>query len=189
MKQVELTIGESQLPVARRGAGRLPTYHYDPEIVAEILARYAGSTDTIDQVLAGIAGAPSYDVWYKWLISNDELHKDYTRAKQAKADFLAEQTITLADDATGDAELAYNAKGEVYAKMSGTNIRRAEVMIKARQWAASKFHPKGYGDSLDVTSGGQPLPAPVLNQVTIDQRVQTIMQLAAARREASDLLE
>jgi hypothetical protein len=185
MKQAELTSGESQ---ERRPVGRQPVPQ-TPELIEEILSLYCSSALTIHETLAEIAGAPSYPVWARWLISNDELREAYARAKQFKADYLAEQTITIADDATGDAELAYNSAGEPYAKMSGTNIRRAEVMIKARQWAASKLHPRGYGDSIDVTSGGAPLPAPQLNQVTIDQRVQTIMLLAAARKEADSLLE
>jgi hypothetical protein len=185
MKQAVLTQGESQ---ARRPVGRQPI-PYVPEIVDEILAAYGSTAKSMVEVLAGIEGAPSLPVWHRWLNSNDELRLAHARAKEAKADYLAGEIIPIADEDEGDAELRFNKDGKPYAKMNGRNVRRAEVMINARKWAASKLAPRQYGDSIDVTSGGQPLPAPVLNQVTIDQRVQTIMQLAAARREADSLLE
>lgn len=38
----------------------------------------------------------------------------------------------------------------------------ARVELDARKWFASKLLPKKYGDKLDVTSGGQALPTPIL---------------------------
>lgn len=186
MKQAELTTGESQ---ERRPVGR-PTIPYDPEIAEQICEAIATSIKPITTILRETPGAPSYSTWLKWLNSNDELQQFYAQAKAHQADLLVEETIALADEDEGDAEIRINHKtGEPYAVINGRNIRRSEVMIKTRQWAAAKFNPKRYGDSIDVTSGGAPLPAPQLNSVTIDQRVQTIMQLALARREADSLLE
>jgi hypothetical protein len=170
MKQAELTSGESQsLPAApaRRGPKPIP---YDPEIVAKVCEQVASGSRSLVTILSETPGAPSYSTWLKWLNSNDEMAMLYARAKEHQADFLAEQVIDIVDDA----KLAPHDK---------------RVRFEGRKWVASKLNPRRYGDSIDVTSGGAPLPAAQLNQVTIDQRVQTIMLLAQARKEADSLLE
>lgn len=180
-----------------------PPIPYSQEVAAEICVRVATSSLGMERIVSELRenppiGAdgqplkvPSFRVAFNWLSSNTDFQQAYARAKELQADYLAEETLELADNATGDAILAYDKAGNPYAKMDGNSVRRAELMVKARQWAASKLNARRYGDKMDVTSGGEPLPA--LAPLAIDQRVQSILTLAAARRreeeEARRLLE
>jgi hypothetical protein len=84
-----------------------------------------------------------------------------------QADMLGEGILDIADGA-----------GQAHDK---------RVRIDARRWLMSKLNAPRYGDKLDVTSGGEKLPAP--NSVTIDARVQSIMLLGEARRRAAALFD
>lgn len=121
-------------------------------------------------ILEEMPEAPSLSTVTKWLSSNDDFQDAYTRAKAIKADFLAGEVMDIVD----------NDKLQAHDK---------RIRFEGRKWLASKYAPKIFGDSLDVTSKGEALAAPVLNQTVIDQRVQTLLLLAQQRREASDLLE
>jgi hypothetical protein len=165
------------------------------EMFDRIIAVLAGSTASLHDVLAGIDGAPSKSHFMMdWLCDADRKAR-YDRAKQVRAELLVDEMLEIADSEIGDAELVYDQNGKPRAKMSGKNIRRAEVQIATRKWLAAKFNPRSYGDQLDVTSNGQTVTNNIThNHVTIDQRVQTIMTLAARRRDeveaaARDMLD
>lgn len=100
---------------------------------------------------------------------------------------MAEEIIEIADNANGDATIAYNRDGTPYAKIDGEAIQRSKVRVDTRRWLMSTLCRHVFGDKLDVTSGGEPLPAP--SPLVIDARVQTIMLAAASRRDADRLLE
>lgn len=65
----------------------------------------------------------------RWLESNETFAAKCARAREAQAEYLAEETIEIADTAV-DADSASAAK----------------VRVAARQWFASKVAPKKYGD-------------------------------------------
>lgn len=87
----------------------------------------------------------------------------YAHAKRQQIEAMAEDIVDIASDETLDA-----------------NERRLQV--DTRKWLLSKLIPKTYGDKLDLTSDGKTLPS---NSVAIDQRVQSIIAMAAARRSGS----
>lgn len=71
----------------------------------------------------------------RWLTDDPARLQQYAIAREAAADFLAEEIIAIADDRTAD-----------------PNCRR--VRIDARKWYAGKLRPKVYGDRIqqDVTA-------------------------------------
>jgi hypothetical protein len=162
-------MGTDLLTKRPRGA---PAWEYDPEIAEEICIRIASSSQSIITILASEKGFPGLSTVTKWLNSNADFSNAYARAKQFQADLLGEDILDIADSA----ELEAHDK---------------RIRIDARRWLMSKLKPKVYGDKLDVTSGGEPLPA--VSPVQIDARVQTIMLLASERQrlaeEARSLLE
>jgi hypothetical protein len=171
-----------------RGA---PARLYEPDIAEEICVLIACSDKGLQAILASDERFPSLPTVMKWLNSNADFAQAYARAKELQADYLADQMLEIADETNGDAELAYNKDGSVYARMNGHNVQRSKLMVEQRRWHASKLNPRRYGDKLDVTSGGEALPA--MPAVMIDARVQTIMLLAQQRQreaeEAAKLLE
>jgi hypothetical protein len=91
-----------------------------------------------------------------WARNNKEFSQQYAKAKQEQADFLADEIIQIADDATNDfmtitkGDVTYNVENKEW-----TN--RSRLRIDARKWVASKLKPKVYGDKTDITSGGEQL--------------------------------
>lgn len=65
-----------------------------------------------------------------WQVADAEFSAQYARAREARAEVLADEIIDIADQAA-DAQLA-------------------RLQVDARKWAASKLDPKRYGDRLDI---------------------------------------
>ena len=89
--------------------------------------------------------------------------------------------LDIAADATDDAYIRY-VDGKPVAAIDGTAIRRADLMIKTRQWVAEKMRPAHYGNRVDITSGGRAIGAPVKDAA---ERLHQIM-LAAMARQAGE---
>lgn len=164
-----LRMGTDLITKRPRGA---PAWLYDADIAEEICVRVASCSLSITTILASDTRFPSLSTVTKWLNSNADFAQAYARAKQFQADLLGEDILDIADDN----------------KLQAHDKR---VRIDARRWLMSKLNAPKYGDKLDVTSGGEALPA--MPAVMIDARVQTIMLLAQQRQreaeEAAKLLE
>lgn len=107
-------------------------------------------------------GMPSKATVFMWLRTKPEFLDQYTRAKEEAADALADEIMDIADDSTND-WMDINAddgSGERY-RLNGEHVQRAKLRIETRKWIMAKAKPKKYGDKLDVTSGGEKLPAPL----------------------------
>jgi hypothetical protein len=74
---------------------------------------------------------PSMTTIFNWLNSNHEFLVQYEIAKDMQADILAEDILSIAD----------NAQGEV---------QRDRLRIDARKWIASKLKPKKYGQASQI---------------------------------------
>ena len=83
--------------------------------------------------------------------------KDYARAKEMQADWLADEIIQIADDGTNDTY----TDSEGRERTNFDNIQRSRLRVDARKWVASKLKPKKWGDKLDVTSDGEKI-APIV---------------------------
>lgn len=75
-------------------------------------------------------------VWH-WLNNDENLDKQYARARE-------EQAETLADEITeiSDAEMPVGIDG----KIDAAAVNQARLKIDARKWIASKLKPKRFGD-------------------------------------------
>jgi hypothetical protein len=73
----------------------------------------------------------------------------YARAREAQADALFDDILSIADDGRND---WMERRGEEDAGWvaNGENIRRAQLRIDARKWMAGKLRPKKYGEKLDI---------------------------------------
>jgi len=70
---------------------------------------------------------PSCRTVYSWLRKHKEFLHNYTRAKEDQADYLVEEALTIADNAS---------------------IEPADkrIRVDTRKWIASRFNAKKYGD-------------------------------------------
>ncbi|NDI00174.1 MAG: hypothetical protein EBY78_07675 [Actinobacteria bacterium] len=75
-------------------------------------------------------------VW-KWLNNNEELSKQYARAKEEQAELFADEITEICD-----AEMPMDAFG----KIDAGAVNQARLKIDSRKWIASKLKPKKFGD-------------------------------------------
>jgi hypothetical protein len=66
---------------------------------------------------------------YRWRDEDEQRKTAWAKALEHRADFLAEESLEIADDAIPEAAA----------------IRKAELQVKARQWLASVSNPERYG--------------------------------------------
>jgi hypothetical protein len=78
-----------------------------------------------------------------WLNKRPEFHEQYARARELQAEYLFDEIVEIADDATND---YMQDKGNDGYLLIGEAINRSRLRIDARKWAASKMAPKKYGD-------------------------------------------
>ena len=73
----------------------------------------------------------------RWLAEDEtgKLREQYARAREAQAELVADEVITIADTEEDPA--------------------KARVRIDARKWYAGKMRPKVYGDKIDMNHSGQ----------------------------------
>lgn len=91
---------------------------------------------------------------FKWLIEHTEFSEKYARAREAQADFLADEIIEIADDGSRDTKTIRRGKETIEVEdVEWTN--RSKLRVEARKWKASKLKPKKYGDKVDITTDGE----------------------------------
>src|ERR1043165_3321156 len=96
---------------------------------------------------------PSKTSVLRWLDTNEEFRAQYARAREAQADFYAEEIIEISDDGTNDwmarrSEAQKGAGIENGWVVNGEHVQRSRLRVDARKWFASKVAPKKYGEKL-----------------------------------------
>jgi hypothetical protein len=96
---------------------------------------------------------PSMATVFRWLVSEEPefraFRDQYARAREAQADYMAEDILAIADET--DRDTIHTETGE---KADSEWIARSRLRVDARKWLASKMAPKKYGDKLDMSVGG-----------------------------------
>lgn len=96
---------------------------------------------------------PGQTTVFKWLNSYPEFAKQYARAREAQADFIADEILEIADKSRmGIKTVVKETHTEI---TEGDMVDRSRLMIDARKWRAGKLAPKKYGDKIDLTSDNQ----------------------------------
>lgn len=114
--------------------------------------------------------------FYEYRKTSEEAEKRYARSKYLQLDYIAEETLDIADDGAND--LMRIVRGdESYEVERKEVVNRSRLRVDARKWLLSKLNPKKYGDKIDITSDGDKLQAP--------PSVLTI-QIAKDKDDASD---
>lgn len=81
-------------------------------------------------------GFPPIATVFDWLTREKEFSEKYSKAQLARTDFLMEELIDIADDASNE------------------DVQHAKLRVDARKWAISKMNPKKYGDKIEQTHAG-----------------------------------
>ncbi len=109
---------------------------------------------------------PASSTIYLWLLDEDkkEFSDNYHRARNIQAELMFEELLEIADDGTND---WMERRGETVEDKEVTN--RSKLRVETRKWYLSKVLPKKFGDKLDLTSGGEKLPTPILPMVELNK--------------------
>ena len=98
---------------------------------------------------------PSKALVFAWLGQDADFLDKYARAREAQADAVFDEILTIADDGRNDWMERKNAEGQNIGWMeNGEALRRSQLRIDARKWMAGKLKPKKYGDRLDLNHSG-----------------------------------
>lgn len=116
-----------------------PVY-YTPELGKRIAERYAGG-ESLTAICRDEA-MPHKVTVTRWLTSQPGFSELMTHARDAHADWRADEVIDIAD--------------------SEPDPQRARVKVDARKWAAKVLNPQRYGDKLDLNVNERPRVGDVL---------------------------
>jgi hypothetical protein len=100
---------------------------------------------------------PAAETVYRWLLREDlgEFRNSYERARATQAEIYFERLDKMAllssQEIVGGDDKADNAR-----------VQARRLQVDTLKWRLSKMLPKKYGDKLDLTSGGEKLPQPIL---------------------------
>lgn len=92
---------------------------------------------------------PAASTVFLWLSSDEAFSEQYARAREAQADALFDDILSIADDGRNDWMERKNADGEnIGWQENGEALRRSQLRVEARKWMAGKLKPKKYGDRI-----------------------------------------
>ena len=112
---------------------------YSAEICARICAEISSTNNSIDKICRNDLTLPAARTVFYWLHLHPEFLQQYTRAKEAQAELLADEMIEIADDCGKTSD----------------EIKKAALRIDTRKFVAVKLLPKKYGDKMALEHGGK----------------------------------
>jgi hypothetical protein len=116
---------------------------YNDKIANEIVRAISTSTKGIKRLCRENAHWPSSTAIYNWCFENEEFLVRYARAKAFQAEWLVEEAL----------EIAYDASEDTYKDEKGNErldnewVQRSKLKVETIKWVASKLAPKLYGTS------------------------------------------
>ena len=103
---------------------------------------------------------PHISTVMRWLNENEEFQEQYARARDAQADFLADEILEISDNAVNDWMERQGKDDGAGWVANGEHIQRSRLRVDSRKWLMSKMAPKKYGDKVTqehTGAGGGPI--------------------------------
>ena len=143
---------------ARKAAAKKQApYKYDREsAIATVLEELASGRSLI--AICQREGRPSFTTFMRWLAeegeAGDSLRDQYARAREAQAEFMAEEILAIADEectmvkADKHGSQDDDGHGNTEVVFDSTAVQRNRLRVDSRKWLLSKMVPKKYGDKV-----------------------------------------
>jgi hypothetical protein len=120
---------------------------YSPDITALICERL-GLGESLREICRDEA-MPDKSTVMRWLARHQEFRDQYACAREAQADYYAEEIIEIADDGSND--WMERKRGEETIEVENHEvIGRSRLRVDTRKWLMARMAPKKYGDKLDI---------------------------------------
>src|SRR5580658_1817622 len=120
---------------------------YTPQIAEFICARIANGESL--RKICSDPDMPANSTVFKWLSEQKPFAEQYTRAREAQMEVMAQEIIDIADDSSEDALIDEDGKTRANAEF----VNRSRLRVDTRKWLMSKLNPKKYGDKQLHTGG------------------------------------
>jgi hypothetical protein len=108
-------------------------------------------------------GMPDLSTVIRWLAKEgpkwDEFRTQYTRAREAMADAMAEELLEISDDGSNDWMDRQRQDGSTERVLDHEHVQRSKLRVDTRKWLASKVAPKKYGERITQEHTGDGLTA------------------------------
>jgi len=105
-------------------------------------------------------GMPRASTVFRWLATNEAFRDQYARAREAQADYLADEIVSIADEectsvrADKHGTKADDDEGNTEVVFDATAVARNRLRVDARKWVAAKLKPKVYGEKVETHLSG-----------------------------------
>lgn len=121
------------------------------DIVEEVLARLADGEPLRVILRSDRSRFPGKSQWYAWMAEDEELTKRFRQAREEGAEAIAEECLSIADDARNDwMDRAAEGGDEKALQFNGEHVQRSKLRIDTRLKLLAKWFPQRYGDKLQT---------------------------------------
>jgi hypothetical protein len=145
----------------RRAHGRPSTY---TKAIADAICAQLSEGRSLRSICED-EDMPSQRAVYGWLSKHDEFVQQYARAREAQADYLFEECLEIADDASRDFITSTDKNGAIVKRPNYEHINRARLRVDTRKWMTGKLAPKKYGDKVIQAITGKNGESPAIIEV------------------------
>lgn len=112
---------------------------------------------------------------------------DFARARDDGWDYIAADTLTIADNDTRDWEPVKDSQGVVIGvKVDGEHVTRSKLRIETRLKLLAKWDPRRYGEMVKLNHGGPDGEPLELDDTAAFARMAGILEDARRRRDGDD---
>ena len=153
------TAGKGAGSVAPGKQQRKPKTEYTVELASQICDHIASGLPL--RAIAAMPGMPALSTMMVWLDGRHaEFTEQYARAREAQADKMAEEILSIADEectmvrADKHGSKDDDGSGNTEVLFDATAVARNRLRVDARKWLASKMAPKKYGDKIQAEHSG-----------------------------------
>jgi hypothetical protein len=130
---------------------------FKPELIEAICERLSKG-EPLAQICRD-EGMPGVQTIADWSKQREDVSVSIARAREAGEEQMALDCLNIADNNGKDMRVLESGVAVVDSDV----VPRAKLRIDTRLKLLAKWNPKKWGDKVDVTSGGNPIPAPVIN--------------------------
>lgn len=120
------------------------------ELHAELIVDRIAKGDTLAQICRDL-DIPRV-VIYDWIKDDAEFAKRMDDAREAGFDAIAEEALRIADDGTNDFYEKESMSGLKTLGVDKDHIQRSKLRVETRLKLLAKWHPKRYGEKLEIES-------------------------------------
>ena len=94
---------------------------------------------------------PALSTVFRWLGEHKEFQEQYARAREARADAMAEEILEISDDDSDDA-ITDPESGAT--RLNTEFVARSRLKVDTRKWLMARMAPKVYGDKVSQEVSG-----------------------------------